>query len=291
MHGKVVVKGEAAVQCLALQQDGAVRVLTSTTPFTQIVELPEAEENDPVGVQLALRELDCRVEQDGLLSYTVSATALVTIRRTRTLRRICDLYMPGRTLCMSEQPVTLHATPPLMPFSAEESETLATAQHVAHVIAADAVCCGAKRNVDGELQITAAIQVLYLTDDQQMHALDRLLPLSMSCSAMGEVSGVTLSVRAAAAGETGMLLQTTAAGMASAESRVPFRHITKLEAGEAQEQTDGASLLLRYIEAEQQLWDIAKRCGTTTEAIRQANDLPADTVQVSRTVLLIPIRI
>lgn len=291
MHGKVVIKGEAAVQCLALQQDDAVRVLTGTTPFTQIFEMPEAEEGDQIDVQLTLREMDCHVEQDGLLSYTVSAAALVTIRRARTLRRIEDLYLPGRELRVSEHKVTLHAMPPLVPFSADASETLATAQHAAHIVAADAVCCGVKRGVGSEVQVTAAVQVLYLNDEQQLHAIDRLLPLTISCPAAGELTGVELAVRASSAGETGVLLHLTATGMVSAETRPAFRHITQMEAGEAQQQSDGTTLLLRYIEEEQRLWEIAKRCGTTTDAIRQANALPEDAEQVSHTVLLIPIQI
>lgn len=291
MHGKVVLKGEASVQCLALQTDDAVRTLTGATPFTQIVELPEAEDGDAVGVQLALREMDCHVEQDGLLSYTVSASALVTIRRARTLRRIKDLYLPGRELRVSEQKVILHSTPPLVPFSAEATETLATAQHAAQIIAADATCCGAKRATSGELQVTAAVRVLYLTDDQQMHAVERLLPMNLSCPAAGELSGVELTTRASAAGETGILLHVTAAGMASAEGRTAFRHITQLEAGEEQQKADGATLLLRYIEQEQQLWEIAKHCGTTADAIRRANELSADTETVAHTVLLIPMQI
>src|SRR5699024_6907917 len=53
MRAKAVLKGEASVQCLALQEDGAVRVLTSSTPFTQILELPEAEEGDSVHALVA----------------------------------------------------------------------------------------------------------------------------------------------------------------------------------------------------------------------------------------------
>mgnify|MGYP003280816787 CR=1 FL=1 len=291
MRGKVVIKGEAVVQCLALQQDGAVRVLSGTTPFTQIAELAEADEGDQIDIQLTVREMDCHVEQEGVLSYTVSASALISIRRTHTLRRICDLYVPGKTLQMSEQQIVLHSTPPYVPFSAETSETLATPQHVSHVVAAEAVCCGVKRGTENEVQVTAAIQALYLSDDQKLHAVDCLLPMTMSCAAAGEISSVALSVRAAAAGETGLLMQLTATGMASAESRAAFRHITQLEEEEPKEKTDAATLLLRYIEEEQQLWDIAKQCGTTAEAIRQANDLPADAAQVAHTVLLIPIQI
>lgn len=291
MRGKIILKGEAEIQCLALQEDDAVRVLSNTTPFTQILELPEVEEQDTVCAQLAVREIDCRIEQDGLLSYTVSVTALVTVRRTKTLCSIKDLYLPGQTLRISEEKTLLHSTPPTVPFTADTTETLPTAQHAAHIVAAEAVCCGAKRSASGEIQMTAAIQILYLSDEQQLYALGRLVPLTMPCLAAGEISDISLTVHASAAGETGIMLNITATGMASAEERVVFRHITALEAGEAQEKTADATLLLRYIEQEQQLWEIAKDCGTTMDEIRQANDLPADATCVSHTVLLIPIQV
>lgn len=290
MHGKVVLKGEAAVQCLALQEDDAVRVLTSSTPFTQILELPDAEEGDALSAQLTVREADCRLEADGLLSYTVSACAVVLLRRTRAVRRIDDLYLPGKTLQLQEDKAVLHSMPPLVPFTAEATETLQTSQHVSHIISAHAYCCGAKRSVQDELQLTAAVQILYLSDDQQMRALQRMLPLTMPCTAAGEVSQIELSARASSAGEKGILLSVTASGMAAAEEYSLFRHITAVETGEPQQDNGGVTLLLRYVDGEQRLWDIAKSCGTTMEAIRQANELAADAVSVSGTMLLIPIQ-
>ena len=47
------------------------------------------------------------------------------------------------------------------------------------------------------------------------------------------------------------------------------------------------SLLLRFTEEAESLWDIAKSCKTSTAAIRQSNDLVGDTVPAN-TLLLIP---
>lgn len=290
MHGKIVLKGEADIRCLALQEDDAIRVLTSSTPFTQILEMPDAEEGDAVNAQLCVREADCRLEGDGLLSYTVSANAVICIRRTKAVRRIDDLYLPGKALQLQEDKIVLHSMPPLVPFTAEAAETLQTAQHVSHVVSAEAFCCGAKRGASDELLLTAAVQVLYLGDDQQLCALQRMLPLTMPCTAAGEVSQIELSARASSAGEKGILLSVTAAGMAAAEDHCTFRHITAAEAGEPQQDRSGVTLLLRYVDKEQPLWDIAKSCGTTMDAIRQANELAADVSSVAGTMLLIPIQ-
>ena len=184
----------------------------------------------------------------------------------------------------------LHSMPPLAPFSAEASEALQTAQHVSHIVSAGAVCCGAKRGADDALQITAAVQVLYLADDQQLCAMQRMLPLTMSCAAAGDVSQIELNARASSAGEKGMLLTVTAAGMASPGETLAFRHITAAEAGEKAAGREGVTLLLRYIDQERELWDVAKDCGATVDAIRKANDMAAEVSSVRNTMLLIPIQ-
>ena len=56
MHGRIIVKGEAVLHCLAMQEDDAVRVLNSSTPFTQILELPEAEEDALTAVRMTVSE-------------------------------------------------------------------------------------------------------------------------------------------------------------------------------------------------------------------------------------------
>ncbi len=130
MRGKVVLKGDAVLQCLALQDDGAIRTLSSTTPFTQILEMPELEEGDAVSVRLAAQEADCRLDADGLLSYTVSAEAIFTVRSNQTIQQIDDLYIPGKAVKLQEEKTVLRSMPPQMPFTAEINETLQTAQHI-----------------------------------------------------------------------------------------------------------------------------------------------------------------
>nr|WP_297172404.1 DUF3794 domain-containing protein [uncultured Agathobaculum sp.] len=291
IRGKAVLKGEAAVQCLALQEDDAVRVLTSSTPFTQILELPDAEEGDAASAQVTVLEADCRLEADGLLSYTVSASALITLRHMRAVRQIEDLYLPGAALQIQMEKKTLRTMPPLTPFAAEASDTVPTEQHVSHVISAGACCCSAKRGEDNTLQITAAVQVLYLGDDQQLCFLQRMLPLSMACAASGEISQIELTARASSAGEKGMLLTIAAAGMTSPVESFVFSHISSIETEKSAMGEDGVTLRLRYIDREQQLWDIAKECGATMDAIRRANDLAEDASAVSNTMLLIPIQV
>ena len=290
MHGRIVIKGEAVLQCIALQEDDAVRVLNSSTPFTQILELPEAVENAPVEVYMSATEADCRLEADGMLSCTINAQAVVLLRQVHHLCCIEDMYLPGKELVVQMEHPALQNTLPMQAFAAEGSETLQTAQHVSHVITAQAICCGAKRISESEIQVKAAICVLYLGDEQQLYAMQRIVPINMSCSAAGEIKNLVLTARATAAGERGMLLTITANGMVNQQERKVFCHISSLGSKPKERANSGITLVLRQIIGEQQLWDIAKSCGTTEQAIRCANDLPAEAESVQNTLLLIPIQ-
>ena len=272
MHGRIIVKGEAVLHCLAMQEDDAVRVLNSSTPFTQILELPEAEEDALTAVRMTVSEADCRLESDGML------------------RCIEDMYLPGKELAAQAEHPVLQNMPSAQPFTSEGSETLQTAQHVSHVIAAQAVCCGAKRVSESELQIKAGVRVLYLSDEQQLCAVQRLVPLTMPYSEAGEPEELTLSARATAAGERGLLLTVTANGAAATQERVTFCHISALEIKPKESSHNGVTLVLKQINGEERLWDIAKNCGTTEQAIRCANDLPAEAERVQNAMLLIPIQ-
>ena len=101
---------------------------------------------------------------------------------------------------------------------------------------------------------------------------------------------LTLSARATAAGERGLLLTVTANGAAATQERVTFCHISALEIKPKESSHNGVTLVLKQINGEERLWDIAKNCGTTEQAIRCANDLPTEAECVQNAMLLIPIQ-
>ena len=291
MRGKAVLKGEAVLRCLALQEDGAVRTLSDSTPFTQIIDVPELQEGEPVSARLAVRALDCRIASDQLLSSTVSADVMLVVRETREVQQIRDLYVPGRSLQIQETQSVLHTMPAPTPFTANAEENVQTAHKVSRVVSAEAVCCAAKRAPSGELQMTAAVQVLYLNDAQQICAVQRMLPLTAACAAEGELSAVTLEARAVPAGETGLRLSISVSGSAAKEEKCVFRCFTAIQEGSEPARAEDVTLVLRYVDQPQPLWSIAKTCSTTMDAIRRANDLPEDADSVGQTMLLIPIQL
>lgn len=289
MRDRIVVRGEAELRCLVMQLDEAVRTISKTTPFTQVFEMSGALEEDTPDAQLAVRSFDYRIAADNALSCTVNADALVLLRRSHTLHCITDFYLPGALLQTQEGSVTLYSSPAPRPFSAESTESVQTASHVSHVVCADAVCCGV-RSVEKGMQVSAAVQVLYLDDEQRLCSLHRVLPLTFTGIGYGSCLTPALSVRAQAVGEHGLTLTVTAEGACEGETPLTLRHLCSVEQTERQADT-GVTLLVRHISGEAKLWDIAKDCGSTRAAICAANDLPPETAAVSDTMLLVPLRI
>ncbi len=289
MRDRIVVRGEAALRCLVMQLDGAVRTISKTTPFTQVFELTGAVEEDTPDAQLTVRSLECRIAADHSLSCTVNVDALVLLRRSHTLHCITDFYLPGVLLKTREDSASLYSNPEPQPFSAESVESIQTAAHISHVICADAVCCGVRAAEKG-LQISASVQVLCLDDEQRLCSVQRVLPLTFTGIEAGTCLRPSLSVRAQTVGERGLTLTVTAEGECERETPLTLRHLCSVEQTARQADT-GVTLLVRHIAEETRLWDIAKDCGSTRAAICAANDLPSDTAAVSDTMLLVPLRI
>ena len=76
--------------------------------------------------------------------------------------------------------------PSAQPFTAEAVRLADCTQHVSHVIAAQAICCGAKRVSESELQVKAGVRVLYLSDERRLCAVRRIVPLTMPYGEAGE---------------------------------------------------------------------------------------------------------
>ena len=76
-----------------------------------------------------------------------------------------------------------------------------------------------------------------------------------------------------------------------AQESLTIRDLTTLTVDtEVCSPTVPVSVILRYMDAGERLWDIAKSYRTTVDAIRQANQLTEDVTNTQAQMLLIPVR-
>ena len=96
---------------------------------------------------------------------------------------------------------------------------------------------------------------------------------------------------AAVSGEDSIVLSLSGRCSVLAQESLTIRDLTTLTVDtEVCSPTVPVSVILRYMDAGERLWDIAKSYRTTVDAIRQANQLTEDVTNTQAQMLLIPVR-
>ena len=116
------------------------------------------------------------------------------------------------------------------------------------------------------------------------------LPVALPQAMEGGVAqNLSLSAAATPSGED-VALRVQVMGDLYCRTDCAVNDVTQVEAGAPETDTrDTVTLVLRFVDGEEPLWDLAKRYHTTMRAIRGANDLAADAEAVRGRMLLIPI--
>ncbi|MFQ9126553.1 MAG: DUF3794 domain-containing protein [Butyricicoccaceae bacterium] len=265
MRDRIVVRGEAALRCLVMQLDEAVRTISKTTPFHAGIRTDGSGRGGYARRQLTVRSLECRIAADHSLSCTVNADALVLLRRGHTLHCITDFLSAGRP---AENPGG-QCQPVQQPGAAAVFCRIRRKHPDRSAYLSCYLCgCDMLRRACGRkgLQISASVQVLCLDDEQRLCSVQRVLPLTFTGIEAGTCLRPSLSVRAQTVGERGLTLTVTAEGACERETPLTLRHLCSVEQT-AQQVDTGVTLLVRHIAGEARLWDIAKDCGSTWAAI------------------------
>ena len=292
MHGKAVVKGDAVLHSLLLQPDG-LRTMEQTVPFTQIFEMDGLEEGQPLRVRFAVKNLDCELHDAGVLSVGVGACALLCSEQEQQLRTIRDLYQTTRPLEVQAQPVRILGMRPQGALAGSAEEAMPLGMRIAQVVDASAVCHGVQQEDPETMRVTMYVRLLYTSDDGGLYSAGRTLTVPVKLAQAGEqlaAQDVTLTVTASPNGD-GAALRIGVGGGLLQRTECMVNDITAVEAGEpaADSGMGAVTLVLRYVNGEEPLWDIAKSYRTTVQAIRGANSLPEDAASACGQMLLIPI--
>lgn len=290
MTGKVVLKGDAVVACMALYPDNSIKTLRNTTPFTQILELEDLDEGKEVRVNLSAMDTDCRLEPDGLLSYTITVCTLFQSIHNEDIQCIEDVYIPGKELQLTEETERITSMHTKANATAEITETLQLTNKISEIISCKAVFYNVSQKSDLTATITMYVTLLYLDEEGKLFSSQRIVSLPLTSELSGELEYATCDVqpRISAQQEVTLLFQVNL--MYSGCSEHDFRHISEVEICDKKSTQDNATLVVKRIDGKKALWDIAKDNDTTVSAIRAANMLDDTISAVSDTMLLIPIQ-
>lgn len=294
MHGKILLKGTAQLTCMLLQEDAAEPYTeTKSIPFTQVMDCPDAEENQTLMARFAVRNLDAELREPPILSVGIHVGVQICTLRQQTVQTIRDVYQTTHALKIDAKQVFLHSMVQPTSLHAETTEEMPIAVPCRKIIAQNAVCYGIQQQPPDTIRILVQTETIYEDDQNSLHQVFRTISVSADdpCPKNQLLSGqFAVQCVAENAAEKTLRIRILADGSLSYTENFAVNHITDIECGEVAAPVCGdATLVIRYVRSSETLWEIAKNYHTTMRAIQQANHLSPETQQVKEQMLLIPI--
>ena len=292
MAGRLVLRGKADLHLLYTDPDGAVQSWDYEIPFSQYTELDKDHSANAQGwVMVILTGMELDPMEDHKLSVKASMAAQYVIYDRVMLEMVEDAYSPVRPVEVQKRswmgPVRLD----------DRRETM----HIQHEAKAEAskildVCYLPEhpmpRSSDSsvQMQMPGQFQVLYYDMDGNLQSLltraeaEYQIPSDPNNSVFGYLQSAKW--QASLAADT-INLSVNVDVETSVFTQEGMEMVCGMQIGEiAQPDGNRPSLILRRA-GDASLWEIAKECGSTVDAILKVNQIDAE--PESGRMLLIPV--
>lgn len=295
---KMILKGTVGLHMLLQEPNGNLSSSRESLPFSQILEVPGAEEGGDGQVSVELTDMQYELNPADSRSIEVSMEYLaqVQVRCRRAVTLLQDLYSTAWKTEVDGETQTLCRLGEQCTRSQGARELLETGEVVRSVIDSRIALGQMNQNRDGDQMVLSAecwLTVLYLDENNLVQCVRRTVPVStrIDCPAGYQCSCVSRC--------PDDLFATPTAGGIEVRFTVEFQYLTISmytvasvkggRLGEARANHDGPqpSIVLRLAAPGEGIWEIAKAYGTTKEQILQANELEQEDLPEEK-MLLIP---
>jgi len=297
---KLIFKGKTDVSLLLQTEDGTVEQRSESFPFSQILETKAAGESGACQVHLELAELICQPSADDpfrlILDMEVLAQGQVRCREICTL--LTDLYSTTHYMELEERKLSLYVPAEEQVIPQTLRELLETDDVVRGICGSRFALGPVQRTREDEMLCLTAlgqIVVLYLDEERQLQRMEKNVEL---ITRVNVSQGSDISCRCTWPGD---LFAAPCAGGIEVRLNLEFHILTarpvhvntvrQARLGEARcGEGKRPSVILRLPEPGEELWDIAKACGTTKTRIMQANELVSEDIPQQKMLLIPSIR-
>lgn len=294
MANKVVFRGNGNLHLVYYCKEGRIRTQDFELPFSQFADLEGEYGTDArADMMMGITSLELDLNEEGQLRLKCGLLAQYLVSDRTMLELVEDGYSPHRA-------VSIHQQPLILPAILDEGQERITAESTAAGVSGQVADVSflpdfpriMKNGEQLEMELPGVFQILYYGEDDalqsasarwegrwnQSSAEDSMMHSTLQPVGRPQV----LPGNDAAEIRTDVTVKTRT----SAQQGLPM--VTGLEVGEIQEpDPNRPSLILCRVDAEQ-LWDVAKRCNSTVDAIRRINGIQDE--PTPNQMLLIPVK-
>lgn len=290
---KIVFRGNAVLHLLYRAEDGSLQSWNFELPFSQYTELERDYDQDASArVCPAVTSLELDVGETGALHLKAGLTGQYIIYDRTMLEIVEDAYSPNRTVAPRMQQLQLPAVleERREPVSVEQTVE-ADGTRVADVVFYPDYPRILRESDGVQAELAGAFQMLYYDPEGNLRSAVSRWENSWALPAAenSDLSVMLLTSgepRASVAGGNADLRADAFADVLTiAQQGMPM--VTGLETGELTEADPNRPSLILRRAGNNSLWELAKSCGSTVEAIRNANQMQEEPAPGQ--MLLIPV--
>ena len=292
LSDKIVFRGNGNLHLLYRSEDGQLHGWDFDLPFSQYDQLENIHSSDAMAdIVLAPTGLELELDEEGRIRMKGGITAQYVISDKELLELVEDAYSPGRDMTMQRAELEI---PTLLDNRRENiygEQAIPAEANIAVDVSFLPDFPRQQRTENGvEMTIPGVFQVLYYGEDGMLHAGTARWEgqFRMNSHENSRITALPVPMEAQAAIGNGQIVAKTELPLeltASARERLPM--VTGLEVGELRKADPNRPTLILKRAGQEDLWHLAKASGSTTEAIRRANQLQAEPVPGQ--MLLIPV--
>lgn len=293
MAGRVVFRGKALLQLMYSDPEGSIHTYEQELPFSQYTELDRDHgANATAWIAVILTGLETEKPEEQKLSVKASMAAQYVIYDRRMLEVTQDAYSPLRSVQLQTQELIL----PVRLDSQHRQLQMKQSVPLQGGRILDVCCCAEQPNCHqnddmAELAVPGQFQVLYMDEEGNMQSMTARAEAvwELSSDADNRIDGCTYADPQPQAAFTADTLELTASPSVDIDvfSRQGITMVTGLALGEVTQPDPGRPALILRRAGDGGLWQIAKDCGSTVDAICKANQLTGE--PESGKMLLIPV--
>lgn len=293
---KLIYKGEAAVKLLYRSAGGGLDAADFTLPFSQITEVIGVGEGGDCAVEIGLSGAEFSLGADGrTISASISMLAQSVVREEREVELLADLYSTAGAVQAQLIPFGYSVHRTAGAGRQTMRQMIETGVSVQSVVDTYCLIGQTERRQEGPQTILTAQVILTavcMTEDGEYCAISRSgevscpveIPEGCSCSYECRCSEI-VAMPIAGGVEIRFSMEFPYHCMQNVQGMV-VREVDSVEEGGEAAQVQ-PSIVLRLVQAEESLWDVAKRYRTTIQDIVRANELENEQAEEG-TLLLIP---
>ena len=289
---KVLFRGNLNLHVLYRDGEGELRSWEEDLPFSQFEQMEDGiPEDASLNVDVVVTGLELDV-QDQRLHLKCAMVAQYLVETQTMIGLVQDAYGIHREVNVQEESLVLPATLEQRVDAVSAEQTLSGKNgEVLDVTFTADFPRQRLGSSEGEQSCSGVFQVLYRGEDGVLQSSavrwesQRNFPVAENCASDSQIVAQG-KIRVSETGD-GINLSVPLQIQTRTGTEQELNMITSLELGQVQEPDPGRPSLILCRPGRESLWTIAKRCGSTVGAIRDANKME-DEVAGNR-ILLIPI--